>query len=93
MVYIPRQNHSFSSARLTATIIITMVYITAACKTVGLLQDFSLEPEFGNTGLDLVVWWGIGLESEERRGENSGPATHSSRNWAANPVVWRFAPR
>ena len=31
--------------------------ITAACKTVGLLQDFSLEPEFGNTGLDLVVWW------------------------------------
>jgi len=54
--------------------------VTDACKTVGLLQDFSLEPEFGNTGLDLVVWWGIGLESEERRGENSGAATHSSRN-------------
>ena len=39
--------------------------LPAACKTVGLLQDFSIEPEFGNTGLDLVVWWRIGLESEE----------------------------
>ena len=36
---------------------------------------------------------GIRLESEERRGENHGPATHFSRNWGANPVVWRFAPR
>jgi len=43
-----------------------MSSITAAFKTVGLLQDFSIEPEFGDTGLDLVVWWGIGrLESEE----------------------------
>jgi len=41
--------------------------LTAACKTVGLLQDFSLEPEMGNTRLDLVVVVGcIGLGSEGR---------------------------
>jgi len=53
--------------------------LPAACETVGLLQDVLLEP--GNARLDLVlvmVWWGIGLESEERRGENRGPATTSA---------------
>jgi len=44
-------------------------------------------------GMVVLVWWGIGLESEERGGENRGPTTHFSRDWAANPIVWRFAPR
>jgi len=51
------KRHTFSTG--------SRINLPAACKTVGLLQDFSIEPEFGNTGLDLVVVvWDIGLESE-----------------------------
>jgi len=69
--------------------------LTVTCKTVGYSKishlNMNLEhtTRFGGRG----GVGGIGLESEERGGENRRPATHFSRNWAANLVVWRFAPR
>jgi len=50
--------------------------LTAACKTVGLLQKFSLEPELGDTRLGLVVvlvWCWIWIGRARRKSRSGHP--------------------